>query len=100
MLYFIKDYFLQLYPTKSFYWKVFSHAFKFIPELNCVNKLVFYKVNRLMTNEPYFYKENQTLSPTIHVGPTNATEIKIAPLFSIIKHKHQTRYIRLQIQRC
>ena len=53
-----------------------------------------------MTNEPYFYKENQTLSPTIHVGPTNATEIKIAPLFSIIKHKHQTRYIRLQIQRC
>ena len=46
-LYFIKNYFLALYPTKFFHWKVFFLTFSNISEKNCLDNSVFNNVNRL-----------------------------------------------------
>ena len=51
-LYFIKDYFLLLYPTKSYYWKVFSPIFNIIWEQNCLDKPMFINVNKLNHSSP------------------------------------------------
>ena len=52
MLYFIKEYFLPLYPTKYYYYKVLLPIFSNISEQNCIDKRVFNNVNRLKYSSP------------------------------------------------
>ena len=49
----------------------------------------------IFSNKQYCYKQIQALFSIIHFSPIYTLKTKMAPLSSIINHKHQTRYIRL-----
>ena len=90
MLYFIKNYFLAFYSTKSCYWILFSPIFNNIPGQSGLDKPVFNNINRLN----HFPLMNNIVTNKIsHFRLRNTLKTKMA---SMIKHKQQTRYIRLQ----
>ena len=77
-LYFIKDYFLPLCPTKFYYWKVFSPNFNNISEQDCTDKSVFSWVKRLnysspinntITNKIKHFPQLYSLGPQISLKP-------------------------------
>ena len=92
-LYISKSY--PLFPTKSYYWSVFSPVCNEFLEQNCLDKPLSNKIKIIIHFSPMnntVSNKIKTLSSAICYRPTNGFKTKMALLSSLINHYHQTRY--------
>ena len=93
----MKDCFLPLYPTKYYNQKVFSPIFNNISEKKCLDKPVFNNIQTditiLQRQSILLQTKSNILLYSFYFRPTNTLKNKMAPLSSIINHKHPPIYV-------